>query len=75
MTTAVGVICGILGLVVGALLNVAIARVPERKKSVLAGPFPELSRAGMRPASVSVIVATGALWAAIGVKYHDQSVL
>ncbi len=75
MTTAVGVICGILGLVVGALLNVAIARVPERKKSVLAGPFPELSRAGMRPASVTVIVATGALWAAIGVKYHDQSVL
>jgi leader peptidase (prepilin peptidase) / N-methyltransferase len=75
VTIGVGVICGILGLVVGALLNVAIARVPEGKKSVLAGPFPELSRAAMRPASVTVIVATGALWAAIGVKYHDQSVL
>lgn len=75
MTIVVAVICGILGLAVGALLNVAIERVPERKKSVLAGPFPELSRAGMRPASVTVIVATGGLWAAIGSKYHDQSVL
>ena len=61
MTIVVAVICGILGLVVGVLLNVAIDARPERKRSVLAGPFPELSRAGMRPASVTVIVATGAV--------------
>jgi leader peptidase (prepilin peptidase) / N-methyltransferase len=75
VSVVVAVTCGILGLGVGALLNVAIARVPERRRSVLTGPFPELSRAGMRPASVTVIVATGALWAAIGARYHDESVL
>ena len=48
MTAALVVGCSLLGLLVGLVLPVVIARVPE-KVPVLAGPFPEAARSVRTP--------------------------
>jgi leader peptidase (prepilin peptidase)/N-methyltransferase len=55
--------CSLLGLLVGLGLPVVIDRVPE-KVPVLAGPFPEPSRAARTPTGWLVVVTTGFLFGA-----------
>jgi leader peptidase (prepilin peptidase)/N-methyltransferase len=63
MDAALVVACSLLGLVVGLCLPVVIDRVPE-KVPVLAGPFPEPSRAARTPTGWLVVVTTGFLFGA-----------
>jgi leader peptidase (prepilin peptidase) / N-methyltransferase len=55
--------CTLLGIVVGMLLPVAIERVPEQVP-VLAGPFPETSRATRTPSGWTLALGTGLLFGA-----------
>jgi leader peptidase (prepilin peptidase)/N-methyltransferase len=72
--TAALVVCGVLGLIVGAVLPVLIERVPA-KQPVLAAPFPEI-RAGMRvPSGGLVIGVTGALFAGMALRFGESWVL
>ncbi len=70
MTTGLNIGIGVLGLVVGWLLWVAVVRVPDRR-SVLAGPFPELRGAVHQPLGLAVILTTGALFAGIAARLED----
>ena len=70
MTTALAAGCGVLGLLVGALLLVVIARVPD--KAGLGAPYPEV-RAGLRTATGwIVVVGTGALFSAMALRFGDD---
>jgi leader peptidase (prepilin peptidase)/N-methyltransferase len=60
--------CGVLGLVVGALLPVLIDRVPE-KVPVLAGPFPEPARSLQTPTGWIVTLLTAGLFAGTAAKF------
>lgn len=74
MTAALVAACGVVGLGVGAVLPVAIERVPEQQP-VRAGPFPEI-RAGMRaPSGWLVIGVTGALFAGMALRFGESWVL
>jgi leader peptidase (prepilin peptidase)/N-methyltransferase len=59
--------CSLIGLLVGLCLPVAIERVPE-KVPVLAGPFPEPSRAARTPMGWMVVIGTGLLFGAIAAR-------
>jgi leader peptidase (prepilin peptidase) / N-methyltransferase len=74
VTAAVGAVCGVLGLGVGALLPVVIERVPGREP-LLRAPFPEVGGSLRRPSGVVLVVGTGALWAATGVRFDDSAAL
>jgi leader peptidase (prepilin peptidase)/N-methyltransferase len=63
MDAVLVVACSLLGLLVGLCLPVVIDRVPE-KVPVLAGPFPEPSRAARTPSGWLVVVTTGFLFGA-----------
>jgi leader peptidase (prepilin peptidase) / N-methyltransferase len=63
MDAVLVVACSLLGLLVGLCLPVVIDRVPE-KVPVLAGPFPEPSRAARTPSGWLVAVTTGFLFGA-----------
>jgi leader peptidase (prepilin peptidase)/N-methyltransferase len=72
--TAALVVCGVLGLIVGAVLPVLIERVPA-KQPVVAAPFPEI-RAGMRvPSGGLVIGVTGALFSGMALRFGESWVL
>jgi len=74
MTAALAAGCGLLGLAIGLLLLVVIERVPARE-SVVRPPFGEL-RAGLRTATGwSVVLGTGALFAAMTLRFEDSWVL
>ena len=74
MTSVVAALCGVAGLLVGAILTVIIERVPARAP-VLRRPFPEI-RASLATASgVALVVGTGALWSAIGLRFADSAAL
>lgn len=74
MSAVVAAGCGVLGLVVGAALLIVIGRVPERAP-LLRSPFPEVA-AGLATAVGWVVVAgTGALFAALGLRFGDSWVL
>jgi leader peptidase (prepilin peptidase)/N-methyltransferase len=66
--------CGVLGLVVGALLPVLIDRVPE-KAPVLAGPFPEPARSLRTPTGWIVALLTAGLFAGTAAKFGPNWVL
>jgi leader peptidase (prepilin peptidase)/N-methyltransferase len=70
MTTGLNIGIGVLGLVVGWLLWVAVERVPDRRP-LLASPFPELGGAARQPLGFAVIVTTGALFAGIAARLED----
>jgi leader peptidase (prepilin peptidase)/N-methyltransferase len=74
VTAAAGAVCGVLGLGVGAVLPVVIERVPARDP-VWHSPFPEIASSLRRPSGVVLVVGTGALWAATGVRFHDSAAL
>ena len=62
--------CGVGGLVVGVLLWVLVERVPDRR-SLLAGPFPELGTAFREPLGLAVVIVTGALFAGVAARVGD----
>jgi leader peptidase (prepilin peptidase)/N-methyltransferase len=66
--------CGVLGLVVGALLPVLIDRVPE-KVPVLAGPFPEPARSLRTPTGWIVTLLTAGLFAGTAAQFGANWVL
>ena len=71
MTVAIAVVCGALGIAVGAFLPVVIERVPATAR-VARSPFPEVG-ASWHTASGRVLVAgTALLFAAIGARFHDS---
>lgn len=71
MTAALAAVCGVAGLVVGAVLPVVIERVPA-KQPVSGGPFPEI-RAGMRtPSGWLAIGVTGALFAGMALRFGES---
>lgn len=74
MSATIGVACGVLGLLVGALLPIVIERVPPRAP-LLRAPFPEVGSSLRTAGGKLLIIGTGALFAAIGVRFHDTWVL
>jgi leader peptidase (prepilin peptidase)/N-methyltransferase len=70
MTTGLNIGIGVLGLVIGWLLWVAVERVPDRRP-LLAGPFPELRGAARQPLGLAVILATGGLFAGVAARLGD----
>jgi leader peptidase (prepilin peptidase)/N-methyltransferase len=74
VTALVASVCGLVGLLVGALLPVVIERVPARQP-VARRPYPEI-RASLRTwPGWSLVAGTGALWAAVGVRFDDSAAL
>jgi leader peptidase (prepilin peptidase) / N-methyltransferase len=74
VSALVAALCGLLGLLVGALLPVVIERVPAREPLARA-PFPEI-RTSLRAAKgVVLVLGTGALWAAIGFRFDESAAL
>jgi leader peptidase (prepilin peptidase) / N-methyltransferase len=63
-------VCGVAGLVVGAVLPVVIERVPARAP-VLAAPYPEIRRSGATLPGRVLVAGTGALFAALGWRFSD----
>ncbi|HEY8217333.1 MAG TPA: A24 family peptidase [Acidimicrobiia bacterium] len=74
MTGVVAAVCGVLGLVVGALLPLVIERVPARA-SVVRAPFPEIAASLRAPAGIVLVLGTGGLWAATGLRFADSAAL
>jgi len=71
VTGAVAAACGVLGLAVGALLPVVTERVPERVP-LRRRPFPEIRSSLATTGGRVLVVGTGALFAAIGLRYGDS---
>jgi leader peptidase (prepilin peptidase)/N-methyltransferase len=63
MDAVLVVACALLGILVGFFLPVVIDRVPQ-KVPVLAGPYPEPSRAARTPTGWTIVVGTGFLFGA-----------
>src|SRR4029079_11843703 len=74
MDAALVAACSVIGLLVGLCLPVAIERVPE-KVPVLAGPFPEPSRAARTPTGWMVVLGTGFLCGAVAPRIGAQGEL
>ena len=71
MTVSIAIVCALAGVVVGAWLELVVARVPE-KVSVNAGPTFGPAGIGWRPRPVVLAVVTGAVSGAIGARFHDS---
>lgn len=68
MNEVLAVGCGVLGLLAGLTVPVWVERVPERRP-VLTSPFPEPKRWIARPIGWIVVVGTGALFAAMALRF------
>lgn len=74
MSAALVVGCALLGLVVGALLPIAIERVPERR-SVLSAPYPEVAASFRTKAGWWLVGLTVALFVGLGLRFGEDWVL
>jgi leader peptidase (prepilin peptidase)/N-methyltransferase len=74
VTSIVAAVCGVLGLAAGALLPIVIERVPAHER-VSAPPFPEVRAALRTLAGIALVVGTGGLWAATGLRFADSGAL
>jgi leader peptidase (prepilin peptidase) / N-methyltransferase len=70
MTAALAAGCGLVGLVIGAVLPIAIERVPE-KRSLLEPPFPELA-VRREPLRWAIVLATGGVFAGLALRIGDS---
>jgi leader peptidase (prepilin peptidase)/N-methyltransferase len=67
-------VCGVVGLGVGALLPIVIERVPAHE-GLRRAPFPEVRASLATPAGIALVVGTGAVWAATGLRFADSAAL
>ena len=67
------VVVGVVGAVIGALLAVPAARVPERRP-VGRRPFPEVRSALRTPTGIVTVATTAGLFAALAVRFRGQGV-
>jgi leader peptidase (prepilin peptidase) / N-methyltransferase len=74
VTSAVAAICGVLGLVVGALLPIVIERVPARTH-VGRSPYPEVAASLRTRGGIALVLGTGGLWAGTGLRFADSAAL